>query len=125
LSDVTRIARRRIERTELSIESREEQSESRVTFSVESFALVIGSAKSPLIATGRGALEREPRRRRGASSSPTKTNEGESRSASASATFEMIRRPDNDAQPEFSSLLPRCIFLPSIVGSKFDALLDK
>jgi hypothetical protein len=49
-----RIARQKIERTELSIESREEQSESRVTFSAESFALVIGSAKSPVIATGVG-----------------------------------------------------------------------
>ena len=54
LSDVTRVARQRIERTGLSIESRNEQSESWVALSVESFALVIGSAKSPFIATGVG-----------------------------------------------------------------------
>jgi len=37
----------------------------------------------------------------------------------------MIRRPDNDAQIEFSSLLLRCIILPSFAGSTFDAPLDK
>ena len=84
----------------------------------ESFANCRSSlSKSWLIATGRGALRREPRRRWGASSSPTRRTRERATAIRRSATIEQEQRPLNDAHPEFSSPLHRAVCPPSIVGS--------